>query len=238
MEDFENKVLTKRNVISFLLVGILVLAIPFATKLVQIREMLFSRAASTEITFTGDNVDCSAGDDKCIAKSDTVEVEFYSPLGDPGSPPGNTNTNPTPSPTTSPNAVDSNLPIGYETYGQAFSTTCQNISGWTCDLDSKDTQLQVDIWDMGTTDSNDDNTYLGNVIANRTDIHPEQAVKDACGGSTVAHGYSWTIPASLKDSKNHNIGAFGLNINSAGQRSTVLGTPMLRSGPAVVNCTP
>lgn len=83
MDESEKQLFTRKNVISFLLVGILVLAIPFATRLVQFRESLKIMAGSLEITFTGDDVDCSAGDDKCVTKSDIVEVEFNSPLGEP-----------------------------------------------------------------------------------------------------------------------------------------------------------
>lgn len=100
MEEQTNQVFTKKNIISFLVIGILLLSIPFGVRLALEQTQLRSRAAVNVITFVqGDTVACKTVNNKeeCTTTSDTVPVELRSPLG----PPGPTYT-PTPTPTTTP----------------------------------------------------------------------------------------------------------------------------------------
>lgn len=75
--------LTKKNIISFLVIAILLLAIPFTMKLIQQRQNLQSKASTADpINFTGPNVsqDANGG---LVTTDATVQVELRSPLGPP-----------------------------------------------------------------------------------------------------------------------------------------------------------
>lgn len=92
-----NNFLSKRNLVSFLLVGIGLLVIPFSVKMVQQQQLLKSKAAGDEVTFSGPNIeDCDAPGGKC-ATSDTIQVELRSPFGPPAGTP-----EPSASPTQTP----------------------------------------------------------------------------------------------------------------------------------------
>lgn len=76
MEETEVKFLTKKNIITLLLVLIMLLVIPAGVKLATQQQVLKSRAAEgEEITFTGPNV----SEDKTTTTSPEVEVELRSP---------------------------------------------------------------------------------------------------------------------------------------------------------------
>lgn len=112
MEDQINQIFTKKNIISFLVIGILLLSIPFGVKLALEQTQLRSRAAVVPITFVaGDTVSCKTVNNReeCTTTSDTVPVELRSPLGPPGSPLTPSVTSSVPSPTsTSPPECDQN----------------------------------------------------------------------------------------------------------------------------------
>lgn len=102
MEEQTKQFFTKKNIISFLVIGILLLSIPFGVRLALEQTQLRSRAAGNEITFvTGDTVACTTtnGKETCTTTSDTVPVELRSPFGPPGSPIA------TPTPTGTPQDV-------------------------------------------------------------------------------------------------------------------------------------
>jgi len=84
LPDFsERKFLSKRNIITFLIIGILLLAIPVGVKLVQEQQLLKSKATGTEIQFVpDDNVSCDSGGN-CATTDPTVQIELRSPLGPP-----------------------------------------------------------------------------------------------------------------------------------------------------------
>ncbi len=89
MDYSENKLFSKKNIISYLLLAILIVAIPVGIRLVQQQQILKSRAAGeAPITFkspSGTNVvDCSKGE--CVTTSSTIDIEVFSPLGAPASP--------------------------------------------------------------------------------------------------------------------------------------------------------
>lgn len=84
MNESENQLFTKKNIITFLLLGILVLAIPIAVILVQKQQELRSRAAGEVVTFSGDGVACDSSG--CKTNSSTVDITFNSPYGAFGTP--------------------------------------------------------------------------------------------------------------------------------------------------------
>lgn len=80
LPDNLDNVLTKRNVIALLVLGVLALAIPIGVKLVQQQQQLRSKAVSQtpEIRFVGPNVSCDTAGN-CTTTSTTVELELSSP---------------------------------------------------------------------------------------------------------------------------------------------------------------
>lgn len=79
MEEQNPSVLNKKNIITLLIIGIMLLVIPAGVKLVSQTQLFRSRAAADPITFTGDSVSA----DKRTTSSTTVTVELRSPLGPP-----------------------------------------------------------------------------------------------------------------------------------------------------------
>lgn len=76
MEETDNKLLTKKNIISLLIICIILLIIPVGVKLAQQQQQLRLRAANpVEIIFSGDNVSA----DKKTTTSPEVEVELRAP---------------------------------------------------------------------------------------------------------------------------------------------------------------
>lgn len=75
------ELLTKRNIISFLIIAVLLLAIPFSLKLIQQRQNIKSKATSDPISFaTGGStgVTCD-GSGNCTTTNTTVQVELRAP---------------------------------------------------------------------------------------------------------------------------------------------------------------
>lgn len=77
----EEKLLSKKNLISLLLLAILILAIPLGVRLARQQQILKSRAVADPIKFTGSGVDCSK--QECVTTSPTINIELTSPLGPP-----------------------------------------------------------------------------------------------------------------------------------------------------------
>ena len=77
---------SKKSIITFLMIGIVLLAIPFSVKYLQQTNILKTRATGDEITFVaGDNINCD-GSGKCKTAETTVQVLLKSPLGPPATP--------------------------------------------------------------------------------------------------------------------------------------------------------
>lgn len=80
----ENSSLNRKNIITFLVIGILLLAIPLGLRLLQSQQILKSKAAATPITFQGINVTNQNG--KQVFRLDdqgqpTVGLTLTSPFG-------------------------------------------------------------------------------------------------------------------------------------------------------------
>lgn len=79
----EERFWNRKNILGFLAVGILLLAIPFGIKLLEQTTFLKSRAGGGGVTFAGDNiVDCPSYSGPC-AKDSKVTIQFTSPFGPP-----------------------------------------------------------------------------------------------------------------------------------------------------------
>lgn len=77
MEETNTSILNKKNIITLLIVGIMLLVIPAGVRLMSEQQLFKSKAAADPITFTGPNV----SSDKKTTTSTTVTVELRSPLG-------------------------------------------------------------------------------------------------------------------------------------------------------------
>lgn len=83
--DFGEKFFSRKNIITFLLVGISLLVIPVGVKLVQEQQVLKSKATGNEVVFVPKEgvVECSKSGE-CVTKDIKVEVNLTSPFGEPG----------------------------------------------------------------------------------------------------------------------------------------------------------
>jgi len=75
--DSPGGILTKKNIIMALGIGVLLLSIPFAVSMLQQRQELRSRASSDVIKFSGPGVECKG--DECTTSSTTVQIELRAP---------------------------------------------------------------------------------------------------------------------------------------------------------------
>lgn len=76
MEETDNKLFTKKNIISLLIIGIILLIIPVGVKLAQQQQQFRSQAANpVQIIFTGPNVST----DKKTATTPEIEVQLHAP---------------------------------------------------------------------------------------------------------------------------------------------------------------
>ncbi|HEY0908158.1 MAG TPA: PKD domain-containing protein [Candidatus Paceibacterota bacterium] len=104
-------------------------------------------------------------------------------------------------------------PIGF-----IDGASCDVITGWTYDPDNSSVSNGVHFY-------TDNNVLIGNTEADQ----PRQDVNDA-NGVSGNHGFSFPTPASLKDGQTHNIYAYGLNTNGAGENAILSGSPKQITG--------
>lgn len=120
-----NSFLTKKNIITFLVIAIGLLTIPFSVKLVEQTNVLRTKATGNEIYFLPeDNISCDDVSESNCRTSDTkVKVLLVSPLGPPGTPAPTQPPNLTPIPTATgsttptPTAIPGTCPGGVNACG-------------------------------------------------------------------------------------------------------------------------
>lgn len=89
LDYFKNK----RNLVSLLILGILILGIPLGVNLVRLQQIIRSRAAGEPpIKFVGDNVK-QKSDGSWVATKPQIQLQLTSPLGPPAGSPGGGNSN-------------------------------------------------------------------------------------------------------------------------------------------------
>lgn len=83
----DNNLFSKKNIITYLILAIIILGIPIGVKLVQQQTQLRSKAAGDEIKFSGDGVKCdpnaASNEVGCSTTNPTVRVQITSPFGAP-----------------------------------------------------------------------------------------------------------------------------------------------------------
>lgn len=78
MGEFLQYFKSKKNLMTLVLIGILLLAIPVGITLLKQQQVIKSRATGDEIRFSGANVKCTGGN--CITTSPDVQIELTSPV--------------------------------------------------------------------------------------------------------------------------------------------------------------
>ena len=107
--------------------------------------------------------------------------------------------------------------------GYFDTATCDVFTGWTCDASDYAQSLTVHFYEDGLAGSG--GTFIGATTAN---TKREAAVGNLCGGNST-HGFSYTIPASLKDGKQHTIYAYAINIPTGNN-------PLLATNAKTIKC--
>lgn len=78
------ELLSKKNIITFLILAILILAIPLSVSLLK-QQVLKARATGQEIKFSGTGVTCdpnaAPNEVGCTTTSQTIRIELTSPFG-------------------------------------------------------------------------------------------------------------------------------------------------------------
>lgn len=71
--------MARKDIISFIVLGLLIIAIPIGIKLLQNQQILKSKAATEKIIFSGTGVNCSGT--TCTTTSPTIDIGVSSTLG-------------------------------------------------------------------------------------------------------------------------------------------------------------
>ncbi len=81
-EEFKTFFKNRKNLISVLLLGILILALPLGIRQLQMQQIIKSRAATDPVVFTGPNVK-QKGNGVWVATKPKISLQITSPLGPP-----------------------------------------------------------------------------------------------------------------------------------------------------------
>lgn len=98
--------------------------------------------------------------------------------------------------------------------GNHDESTCTTVRGWACDPDSFGLQLQIHFYADGPYGTG---RFVGATTAS---VKREAGVGSLCGNGHTSHGFSWSVPAELKNGVRHPIYAHA--INGAGTGGNVL----------------
>ena len=123
-----------------------------------------------------------------------------------------------PTPTNTPTPAPK-IPQGYHD-----RLSCSVSSGWACDADNYNQAIDVHFYKDKPAENG--GTFVGKATAN---LQREAAVGGQCGGNS-SHGFSFTIPESLKDGVRHKVYAYGINIGQSGEN------PLLSQSPKIITC--
>src|ERR1035437_10093471 len=132
MGELSNFFKNKKNLVNLLILGILILAIPFGLNLLKKQQIIKSRATGDPIIFVAapPNV-YQKPDGSWVTKVATVSMHITSPLGSPAS---TTVPTSTPSPTTTPTPTQTSDPFS-GTYS-GFTAYIINVNGITTSASS------------------------------------------------------------------------------------------------------
>ena len=117
------------------------------------------------------------------------------------------------------NADDDNEygePIGY----LDAVRNCNDVFGWVCDPDDFNSVVDVHLYKDGPVGAG--GSLLAIVKAN---VKRESAVGNLCGGNST-HGFSFPLPANLKNGTQQKIYAYGINLGTHANNVKLSGSPL------------
>lgn len=105
--------------------------------------------------------------------------------------------------------------LGMNPYGVQDAATCSIVGGWACDQSSAGTSIDVHVYADGA--------FIGAMTANgyRADV----PASGNCNGTGNYHGYTMSIPESLRDGNTHQITTYAINYGLGNVNSALIGTP-------------
>lgn len=98
----------------------------------------------------------------------------------------------------SPKTIKPYAPVGHHAL-----TTLDTALGWACDQNNWNAPLQIHFYLDGPAGNG---TFAGQTTADL----PRPELTGVCGG-TSHHGFQFTLPASLRDGRNHTLYAYAIN---------------------------
>lgn len=114
--------------------------------------------------------------------------------------------------------------INNDPKGYLESINCEKMTGWACDADDYSKAIAIHFYDGGFVGQG--GKFIGSTTA---DLVREPTVGNNCG-SNNNHGFSFIVPAVLKDGESHKIYAYAINIPSGNN-------PLLNAGSKTITCT-
>ncbi|MEK6914549.1 MAG: putative metal-binding motif-containing protein [Nanoarchaeota archaeon] len=118
-----------------------------------------------------------------------------------------------------------------EPYGDLDGVNnCQNVYGWACDPDNFNQGIDVHLY-------KDNPVEAGGVLLEivKADMQREPQVGIQCGGNNY-HGFSFTLPADIKDGTNHKIYAYAINIGTLSNNAELRQMPVSFVCPSPIFC--
>ena len=131
-----------------------------------------------------------------------------------------------PSPTPSPTPITSPSPKPLPAINPAGFldvADCSSFKGWTCDGSNNSQSINVSFYADGTSTNG---RLIGSINANQ---FRQDLINAGVCGRTGSHGYTFNLPSWLKDGRNHQIYAYGINIG--GGNNT-----LLANSPKTIRC--
>ncbi|MFA6376812.1 MAG: hypothetical protein WCX69_05440, partial [Candidatus Paceibacterota bacterium] len=107
--------------------------------------------------------------------------------------------------------------------GSFDAATCNQFAGWACDQSDYAKPLSIHFYADGQAGKG--GTIVGSATA---DTQREAGVASSCGGN-ANHGFSFTIPASLKNGKSHTIYPYAIGIPNG---NSLLGNKTITCSPS------
>jgi hypothetical protein len=110
--------------------------------------------------------------------------------------------------------------------GSVESANCTGVTGWTCDANSYQTPLRVDVYADGPYGTG---WFAGKATANIQ----KSAIASLCG-ATTNHGFNFVIPDRLRDNQTHKLYFYALGIDSQGRLN--VNNPLLNTQGVAIRC--
>jgi hypothetical protein len=118
--------------------------------------------------------------------------------------------------------VASSASTNYTPAGKLEGANCTAFTGWACDKNNYSAALEIHFYADGPAGTG---TFIGSTVAN---IQRNSIVAESCGGDKN-HGFSFSVPASLKNGRSHKIYAYAINTPAGAN-------PLLNNNYKIIFC--